>query len=119
MIKNELLQRMITRTSVVEFDVEGQLGGHGQQVLLQSVLHNPLLLLHHHHILLLRRLPPLQLLSELLQSRRLDGRGCLSLGRHDCCVVAAVRHGETPPAGQAAGHHGLLWREEEQEGYIL
>lgn len=54
-------------TSVGDLDVHGELGGHGQEVVLKRVLHQPLLLLRCQGHLLLRGLPCLQLLTQLLQ----------------------------------------------------
>lgn len=55
-------------TLAIDPDVHGQLGCHGQEVLLKSSLHEALLLVSHQGHLLLWRLSGFQLLPELLQA---------------------------------------------------
>lgn len=59
-------------TLAVDPDVHGQLGRHGQEALLHSSLHEPLLLVNNQSHLLFWRFCGFQLLPELLQG------GCLS-----------------------------------------
>lgn len=75
-------------TSAVDFYIHGQLGRHGQEVVLQGVLHYSLLLLCHHSHLFFRRFSGFQLFPQLFQGGSLHslyglGGGCMMAGEGD------------------------------------
>lgn len=79
-------------TLVVDADVHGHLGSHGQQVVLQRSLQQSLVLLGRQSHLLLRGLARLQSVPQLLQSRYLGRHGCLCRCRlHHCHRVTRQR----------------------------
>lgn len=83
-------------TLVVDADVHWDLGGHGQEVVLQCSLQQSVVLFGWQYHLLFGWLASLQLVPQLLQSCHLSGHRCLSC----CCLHSS--HGVT--------HQGPRWQ---------